>query len=65
MKQLEEELGKIKILNYTSPDIEPTDDPTDYPTDEPTDSSNDEDKLNNNLLMFNQLIVCLLILLFI
>ena len=65
LKQLEEELGKIKILNYTSPDIEPTDDPTDYPTDEPTDSSNDEDKLNNNLLMFNQLIVCLLILLFI
>ena len=62
LDKLQEELSKIKILNYTSPDIAPTD----YPTDEPIDSSKDEDKSNNYfLLMFNQLILSLLILLFI
>jgi len=52
LDKCEEELSKIKVLNYTSLDI-----PTDTPI-EPTD----DDKFNSNLMKFNLELLCLIIL---
>ena len=49
----QEELSKIKVLNYTTPDIDPTDEPYD-PTDDPGDKA--------EFMKFNSLILCLIIL---
>ena len=51
----QEELSKIKVLNYTTPDIDPTDEPYD-PTDDPGDKA--------EFMKFNSLILCLIILFF-
>ena len=52
MNQCQEELAKIKVLNYTSPDI-----PTDGPI-EPTDDEHSQ----SMSMKFNQLVLCLIIL---
>ena len=57
----QEELSKVKVLNYTSPD---EDIPTDEPTDpiEPTEET-DTDKSRSALIKFNYLVLGLIIIL--
>ena len=52
MNQCQEELSKIKVLNYTSPDI---------PTDSPIEPTDDEHSQSMSM-KFNQLVLCLIIL---
>ena len=75
----QEELSKVKVLNYTSPDEDiptdiptdtptdiPTDTPTDTPTDKPTDTTTDEDHggdNNSTSIIFNVLLFGLIIIL--
>ena len=63
----QEELSKIKVLNYTIPDEDiptdtPTDDPTDEPTDKPTDKPTD-DSSSPIIIKFNYLLIGLIIIL--
>ena len=61
MDKCQDELGKIKVINYTMPD-DPTDTPID-PTDDPTDHTDSDDhKGKSNFMKFNSLILCLIIL---
>ena len=75
MDKCQEELSKIKVLNYSTPDDSPTDsttdEPTDSPTDKPTDITTDSptdtptDTSEGNkskILICNQLILCLIVL---
>ena len=61
LEKCQEELSKIKVLNYTSPDVTPTDTPTDEPTDEPFNPT-DDNHTQFTLLKFNQLLICFIIL---
>ena len=61
----QEELVKIKVLNYTSPDVTPSDDtPSDIPSDITTDTT-DGKRSEASLLIYNLLLLCLIILFYI
>jgi len=61
MNKCQDELSKIKVINYTMPD-DPTDTPID-PTDDPTDRTDTDDhKGKSNFMKFNSLILSLIIL---
>ena len=65
INKCQKELAKIKVLNYTSPDVTPSDDtPSDIPSDITTDTT-DGKKSEASLLIYNLLLLCLIILFYI
>ena len=67
----QEELSKIKVLNYSMPDEIPSDESSDEPSDESSDESSDEPsdpddrKSIANILIFNPVVLSLIILLYV